>query len=266
MTRCKSCRQPVDARAASCPNCGAAKPRWGWPNPTSPVLLLLPAVLGFTWFGLPAVLDGYAKGRQDRFERHAAEAMHAAVALEKSYYARHGKYSINLDEATGPAWTMPDDGAYRLLMMSGNGDTFCLEAGPGTNLDVKPLSMDQDGVLYHDAGCPQPRPPANETPEQGAMRVAKKLYRESLLWNARHHDRPFDPVSDDDLKADEVPDEYTLSTAGAMTGKEPGQFCFALNPKDEHSTLQVIAVDEKGKLYHDNFCQTPPYGAVAAQE
>jgi hypothetical protein len=266
MTQCKSCRKPVDRTASTCPHCGAAKPRWGWPNPTSPVLLLFPAMLGFTWFGLPAVLDGYAKGKQERLARHAAEAMHQAVALEKAYYAKHGEYSINLDEATGPNWTMPDDGAYRLLLLSGSGDTFCLEAGPGTDLNVLPLSMDQDGVLYHDGGCPQPKPPANETPEQGALRVVRSVYRQSLLWNARHPDRPFDPSTDDRLKADDVPDEYTITVGGSMIGKGPGQFCFALNPKDEHSALQVIAVDEKGKLYHENFCQTRSYGAVTAQD
>ncbi|HEX6749704.1 MAG TPA: hypothetical protein VF092_20600 [Longimicrobium sp.] len=263
MPTCKSCRTKLPRGTIACPQCGTPQPHLKIKRPW--VLLLFPITFGFVSGGLPKFLDAYYGAQKTAKADRAADAMRGVIQLEKSYYARHGEYSINVEDVLPAGFQMPDRGAYRLLLMrSMDGDGFCLDAMSGNDMNVETFSMNEEGRVFRETGCPRPPLPAGETPEAGALRVASGVYRHAVRWKARHPDRTFGSGERwmGELPADEVPDEYHIFIASFAVDYDPNRFCFVLKPDEAHPSLPVVAVTEKGELFHDDECRGTPFAQV----
>ena len=275
---CPDCGAPVSERAAVCPQCGFPIRRDAIPArlggaPGAPssgnraaVLVVALVVGGFFVMMVIGVLAALAIPRFTQAARRAKEMegemlLKRAYLLEESYREENGRYTAIVANLRTTGDLDAPARFYDLQVSAADDRALCLEAVPRPAAvgQVRALSMDADGRLYHDAGCTgdSELSGTHETStapgpggEPGARAMLREVYDGVAAYRAEHGQDPasyadaLDHVHDSRAAA-----EYALGSTGSGS-----RLCIIATPRDDGSPLKTFSVDLEGRLFEGDTC------------
>jgi Tfp pilus assembly protein PilE len=270
---CPQCGFPIrrDAIPLQAPGGGPGAPP---PGSRLPLVILAVVAGGFFVVVMIGVLAAIAIPRFSQAARQARERegellLKQAYGLEQTYRAENGRYA---SKAGDLRWDPPPTPLHYDLRVAAAGvRTLCLEAVPRPAAGEMPaLSMDQDGGMYHEAGCggaveltgtgensaaygqdggAGPGQGGTDD-EEGARELMRQVYTAMLAYRARHGNAPRSVAAVLEQARDFRPGtQYQLGSA-----MRDGHICFIALPRGGRSSAMSYSLDPQGRMYEGPDC------------
>jgi type IV pilus assembly protein PilE len=276
-SRCPDCGTPVSPNAVVCPQCGfpirpAQLPqgigRIGGGSSSTKVVIaaVIVTVLlgGIVLIGIVAALaiPRFTAASQRAKEKQGEGLLKWAYVAEQTFHAQHGRFTGDVAELNSVNGPRVETGAhlYDLEVSAASDNELCLEAVSARgNASLKALSMDQNGSIYHVAGCsgePYLSVPTGSGGDEGARQIMREVYESVQSYKAARGQYPTQ-LTDVVAKVHDSPagEEFRVMLVHA---DETRGLCAAAVPRAPRSGLQAISVDESGKLYDGFTCSGTP--------
>jgi Tfp pilus assembly protein PilE len=274
--RCPDCGAPISPGAVVCPQCGFpirpdVMPYQGRPGGggggggtgTRTLILVAVAAVGLIMVVVIGILAAiaiprFAQASARAREKNGEALLKWAYTAEQSYFAEHGRYTMDVSALTAPGRPEPTGAAQFTLEVSAASDReLCLEAvpTPAAGREVSALSMDVDGAIYRAAGCSgEPydwasvSPPTGAGGAEGARQMMREVYEGIVAYHAENGAYPTE-LADVVTRVHDTPAaaEYTMG----VIRREGGVCVVAVS---RGAGTDILSVDQDGKLYDDATC------------
>ena len=272
---CPDCGAPVGEGAAVCPQCGfpirrdAIPAHGGGPGrPGAPhssgnpakVLLIALVVGGFLMVMFIAMLAAIAIPRFSQVATRAKEMegeslLQRVHGLEQIYRAENGRYTSDLSELRMVGMATSTARFYDVRVSAADDRELCLEAVPRPTAGrVRALSMDAEGRLYRDAGCPDEpddSPPAPDPADEKARELLKQAYHEIAAYRGAHGGEV--PVTLQELGPELEAASTRANYRFTYLPSYGGWMCLTAQPRSTGEGPE-LSVDHNGDVYSGLSC------------